>query len=215
MTRFLILLGGELAATPRLRRQIAGARVIAADGGIRHAAALGVAPELWVGDFDSASPADLASHGAVPQLRFPAAKDTTDGGLAVAEALRRGADEIVLAGAFGGPRPDHAFAHLTMALRLAGEGRRMLLSSGREEGWPLVAGAGPAIFDFGDGTLFSVLGFSRLSGLTIGGARWPLDRVTVEFGSSLTVSNAVEEGPLRVSLERGSALLLAYPGADD
>ena len=53
MSTFVILLGGDLVVTERLRQQIAGARILAADGGIRHAAALGVDPELWLGDFDS------------------------------------------------------------------------------------------------------------------------------------------------------------------
>lgn len=211
MGRFLILLGGELMPTPRLERQVAGARVIAADSGIRHAALLGTVPELWVGDFDSAGTADFERHAAVPRASFPAAKDVTDGELAVAEAQARGATAIVLAGAFGGSRPDHAFLHLTMGLKLAGEGVAVLLSSGREEGRPLLAGRGPAAFDYETGTLFSVLGFSRLRGLTIEGARWPLKSRTMELGSSLTISNEVAEPPLRVSLDEGDAMLLAYP----
>jgi len=58
MSRFTLLLGGDLVRTPLLDRQVAGSRVIAADSGIRHAESLGVTPEMWVGDFDSA-PADL------------------------------------------------------------------------------------------------------------------------------------------------------------
>ncbi len=34
MSRFTILLGGDLARTPRLDVQVAGSRVIAADGGM-------------------------------------------------------------------------------------------------------------------------------------------------------------------------------------
>ena len=52
-TRFSILLGGSLMPTDRLAQQTRGSRVIAADRGILHAETLGLAVELWVGDFDS------------------------------------------------------------------------------------------------------------------------------------------------------------------
>ena len=208
MDTFTILLGGELIRTPRLERQIEGSRVIAADAGIGHARMLGIVPELWVGDFDSV-PANLPENlAAVPKTVFPAEKDKTDGELAIAEALDRGATSLVMAGAFGGKRADHAFLHLALAVRLAEAGIAVLLSSGAQEGVPILPGK--AGFDYADGTLFSVLGFSDLSGLTVTGAKWPLDHVEVAFGSSLTISNEVR-GRLGIALERGRALLLAHP----
>lgn len=208
MSRFTILLGGDVFRTPRLDRQVADSRVIAADSGIRHAGLLGLSPELWIGDFDS-MPAEVDPRFAsVPREVFPTDKDKTDGELAIAAALERGATSLVLAGAFGGPRADHAFLHLALALRLAEAGTDVLLTSGRQEGVPLLPGA--ASFDYADGTLFSVLAFSELSGLTELGAKWPLSSVEVPFGSSLTLSNEVR-GALRISLGRGRALLLAHP----
>lgn len=208
MTTFTILLGGELKRTPRLVRQVAGSRVIAADAGIGHAAMLGTVPELWVGDFDSV-PNDLPdTFDAVPRLAFPSEKDKTDGELAVDAAFARGATALVLAGAFGGPRADHAFLHMTLAMRLAEAGIDVLLTGGTQEGVPLRAGR--AYFDYEAGTLFSVLGFSDLSGLSLAGAKWPLDNVRVPFGSSLTISNEVRGG-LEVKLGSGRAMLLAHP----
>ncbi|KQU72967.1 thiamine pyrophosphokinase [Aminobacter sp. DSM 101952] len=208
MTRFTLLLGGELFRTPRLDRQVAGSRVIAADSGMRHAATLGLLPELWLGDFDSA-PAEIEpTFASVPREKFPADKDKTDGELAIASALASGATSMVLVGAFGGARADHAFLHLALALRLAEAGTEVLLTSGRQEAHPLLPGT--SSFDYDDGTLFSVLAFSELSGLTEEGAKWPLDSVEVPFGSSLTLSNEVR-GSLRVSLGSGRALLLAHP----
>ncbi len=213
MSTFTILLGGDLIRTPRLDRQVEGTRVIAADAGIGHARLLGLMPELWVGDFDSV-PADLpADLAAVPRQTFPPEKDKTDGELAIAAALDRGATSLVLAGAFGGRRADHAFLHLALSLRLAETGTKVLLTSGAQEGVPLQPGN--TGFDYADGTLFSVLGFSDLSGLTVSGAKWPLDHVEVTFGSSLTISNEVKSGKtgghLEIALGDGRALLLAHP----
>jgi thiamine pyrophosphokinase len=213
MSTFTILLGGDLIRTPRLDRQVEGSRVIAADAGIGHARLLGLMPELWVGDFDSV-PADLpADLAAVPRQTFPAEKDKTDGELAIAAALERGATRLVLAGTFGGKRADHAFLHLALALRLAEAGTDVLLTSGAQEAVPLLLGQ--AGFDYADGTLFSILGFSELAGLTVTGAKWPLNRVEVAFGSSLTISNEVKfdktGGRLEIALGHGRALLLAHP----
>ncbi|MDP3896663.1 MAG: thiamine diphosphokinase [Mesorhizobium sp.] len=208
MSLFLILLGGDLTATPRLAAQAAGARVIAADSGIRHAGLLGIAPELWVGDFDSATDADYAAFPDVERRTFSAAKDKTDGELAIDIALERGATRLLIAGAFGGPRADHAFLHLALAMRLAERGIDVRLTSGAQEGLPLLAGE--AAFDYAPGTLFSILGFTELSGLSVSGAEWPLHQVTVPFGSSLTISNRVTAS-LRIGLQTGRALLLAHP----
>ncbi len=211
MSIFTILLGGDLVRTPRLEEQTATTRVIAADSGIRHANTLGLTPELWVGDFDSVSVAMAASYPEVPREVFPAGKDKTDGELAIEAALTRGATSLVIAGAFGGPRADHAHLHLALAIRLAEAGVPVLLTSGAQEGVPLLPGN--ASFDYEPGTVFSVLEFSDLSGLTVRGARWPLKAVEVPFGSSLTISNEVT-GNLAVELGSGRALLLAHPFPD-
>jgi len=208
MSTFTILLAGDLIRTPLLDRQVGGSRVIAADAGIGHARTLGLTPELWVGDFDSA-PADLPDDlASVPRQVFPVEKDKTDGELAIAAALERGATSLVLAGAFGGKRADHAFLHLALGVRLAEGGTEVLLTSGAQEGVPLLPGK--AGFDYADGTLFSVLGFSDLRGLAVTGAKWPLDHVEVAFGSSLTISNEVK-GRLEIALGSGRALLVAHP----
>jgi thiamine pyrophosphokinase len=207
MSRFTILLGGDLTVTRRLKEQIAGTRVIAADAGLLHAAALNVVPELWVGDFDSTEPDWLDTYDNIERKLFTPDKDQTDGELAIEEALARGATSLVLVGAFGGPRPDHAFLHLSMALRLMDRGTGVLLTSGGQEGVPLPHAA--STFDHAAGTLFSILAFSELRGLTVRGAKWPLDDVVVPFGSSLILSNVVT-GNLSISLGEGRALLLAH-----
>ena len=93
--------------------------VLAADGGARFLLDLGVLPQAVVGDFDSLGAADverLESAG-VELVRHPVRKDATDGELAVDEALRRGAGELVLAGGTGAL--DHTLGHIAILRRLA------------------------------------------------------------------------------------------------
>jgi thiamine pyrophosphokinase len=206
MSRFTILLGGDLTVTPRLLEQIADTHVVAADSGLLHADPLKIVPELWVGDFDSTEPDWLDAYDGIERMVYSPDKDHTDGEIAVGEALSRGATSLVLAGAFGGPRADHAFLHMALGVQLAERGVSVLLTSGAQEGSVLPhARAG---YDYPPGTMFSILGFSELRGLTVEGAKWPLDDVVVPFGSSLTISNVVKDG-LVVQLREGRALLVA------
>ena len=205
---FTILLGGSLIVTDRLETQLSGSRFIAADGGMRHAAALGVTPELWVGDFDSTS-GDLAGQWPdVERQPYPARKAQTDGEIAVGEAIARGAGRLILLGALGGERLDHALMHLMQALRLAKDGHAIMLTSGDEEAYPLLPGRSD--IDLPNDSLFSVLGFSQLEGLSIDNARYPLADFALPFGSSRTISN-VANGPVSFSLQSGEAMLLARP----
>lgn len=208
MTCFTVLLGGSLTPTERLKAAVAGSRFIAADGGIRHAAALGVTPELWVGDFDSSSDALSREFAEVPKMPWPAQKNETDGAIAVAEALDRGAKRLILAGALGGERSDHAVMLLLQGLRLAMDGFDVMLTSGDEEAYPLLPGKRHV--DLPKGSLFSILGFSALAGLSIANARYPLANYAQPFGSSRTISN-VAEGAIDLTLESGTAMLLARP----
>jgi thiamine pyrophosphokinase len=211
MSLFAILLGGDLTVTRRLRAQIAGARVIAADSGMMHAAALHLVPELWVGDFDSAGSELRVVYKAVPHLAFPAEKDATDGALAIAEARRRGATRFVLLGSLGG-QADHLLGHVGLALQLARDGLPTLLSSGHEEAWPLLPGQLDVPLAAGD--RISVVPFADLGGLDLDGVKWPLRKRDVPLGATLTLSN-IATGPVGIGLQSGYGVVLTYPRSDD
>ena len=93
------------------------ALVVAADGGARHATGLGVRIDRWVGDGDSLPAAALAELRAagVPVELVAAEKDETDTELALRAAVEAGATDVVILGAFGGPRLDHALANVRPA----------------------------------------------------------------------------------------------------
>lgn len=207
MTRFVVLLGGDLTVTRRLKSQVQKARVIAADGGMVHAETLDLAPELWVGDFDSTSDELAERHKDVTRHAFPAEKDKTDGEIAVDEAVRLGARELVMVGGLGG-QADHALAHLGLILKLGRRRVAAFITSGHEEAYPILNGTHH--FDPPPGSRFSVVPFTDLAGLDLEGVRWPLTNRSVPLGSSLTVSN-IAMGPVTVRLSQGYAVALSYP----
>ena len=196
-----ILVGGRLTLTPALAALPRPDLVIAADGGARHAARLGVQIGAWVGDFDSSD--DLSLD--VTRTVYPRAKASTDAELAIDLARERGATDLVILGAFGG-RFDHTFALALGAVRLAQEGLDVLLHSGDEWGRPLLPGQALTLSTV-PGQTFSVLAASELRGLSIGGARWNLIGADVPLGSGLTVSNEAAGTRLTLTLRTGTALV--------
>jgi thiamine pyrophosphokinase len=119
----IVFLDGEYGEPAWYRVLVSGAGIVlAADGGARFLAGLGVTPDAVIGDFDSLDEAGVRRLEAagVELVRHPVRKDVTDGELAVEEALRRGAGEVVLAGATGAL--DHTLGHLAILRRLVARG---------------------------------------------------------------------------------------------
>ena len=213
---FAVLLDGPMMPGALLRERAAGLRAIAADGGMRHAAPLGLMPELWVGDFDGA-PADLAPAWAdVPRETHPVAKDATDGELALRAALGRGAGALLVVGALGGPRLDHALGTLALGLALAGEARgggaapTIVMTDGAHWAHPLLPGR-PLSPDPREGAVLSIVALDALEGLDVEGVAWPLTDASVPAGSSRTLSNRVVGTP-RIALRAGRGLAVLGPG---
>jgi len=188
MEKLVILLNGDVTVTDRLNAQIADARVVAVDGGMRHAHTLGLKPECWIGDFDSSNDALQAKWSDVKKIEYPADKDHTDGALALKYGVETGANEIVLVGGLS-EQMDHGISHITQMIRLAGQNVRCFATSGVQEAWPLVVGV--FRWDFPEGCRISLVGLSALEKLSLSGVQWSLNGRDVEFGSTLTLSNMV------------------------
>jgi thiamine pyrophosphokinase len=115
----LIVADGDIpsrAALDRLLPPPGAALVIAADGGALKAAALGLRPNVVVGDADSLPErgVDELRGAGIEVIISPSAKDQSDTELAVREALGRGASALLIVGAFGGPRLEHTIANLLL-----------------------------------------------------------------------------------------------------
>lgn len=202
----LVLAGGSLRASARLRARAAEATlVVAADGGLRHAAALGVRPDLLVGDLDSLTAEARGAWPGLPIERHPTDKDALDVELAIEAARARGADEIRLVGAFGG-RFDQTLATAAIAARYAEQGVSVALLDGIHDAYPLAAGdrfeaALP------DGTTFSLLAVSDAARVDVAGAAYELDDARLPRGVGLGLSNRAAGGP-DVRVRSGTVLLI-------
>jgi len=207
MSKYVILLSGPVTPTPRLLRQIAGGRVIAADGGMVHAETLKLTPELWVGDFDSTAQALAEKYRNVPRQTHPVEKNASDGELAISEAFRRGATSLVLVGATGG-QLDHVLTHIGFLLTLSDRGVEVLMTSGTEEVYGLAEEL--RLKDVDIGARLSVMPLTNLIGLSISGVKWPLDRAQIKLGTAHTLANVVT-GEVILSLMAGKAVVVYYP----
>ncbi|HEX6972104.1 MAG TPA: thiamine diphosphokinase [Limnochordia bacterium] len=204
-----MLLGGDLLAWPYAGR--GWVRIVCADSGADHALALGLRPDLIIGDLDSIAPRARAAFRDVPTRTMSHDKDATDGELAVMAALATQAASIVIAGALGG-RFDHALANVGLLIAVAAAGRQGIATDGRQFVFHL---SGPGRWELSGhaGDLFSVIpaGADGLVGLSLSGARWPLSGATLPAGTSRGVSNEFAAARVQITLERGTGWLIATP----
>jgi thiamine pyrophosphokinase len=213
----LILANGQLTDADILRRRLAPLHfddIIAADGGARHAAALGLTVDRIVGDFDSLSPAErerLRRNGATA-LQHPRGKDETDLELALLDAAGAGATEIVVLGATGG-RLDMTLANVGLLPHPALRGHSIQLWDGSETAYLLVPPGGEILGDVGDRVSLLPIG-GEARGITTHGLTYPLASETLSVGPARGVSNRVAAPSPHVEFTSG-ALLVVHAPADE
>jgi thiamine pyrophosphokinase len=184
--------------------------VVAADGGLDRALALGLDVDVVVGDLDSVSAEALAAaeSAGVRVVRHAATKDATDLELALDEAVAVGARRLLVVASSEG-RLDHLLASL------------LLLGSERYAGLELDAVVGGAVVHVvrGErvlpGSTGELLTLIPLGGRAVGvvteGLEYPLVGETLEPGSTRGVSNVFLGDEAKVTLTSG-VLLAVRPG---
>ena len=185
--------------------------VIAADGGLAHTDALGITPQVVLGDFDSLG---YTPEGANV---FPVEKDDTDAMLAVRKGLELGCNRFLLYGSLDGPRLDHTVANFQTLQFLADRGAKGYLIG--KDHIVTVVKNGEITFPATATGIISVFCMgSDATGVTIAGLQYALENGTLTPGFPLGVSNhfvgtasriAVKEGSLLVIFDRANGL----PGA--
>ena len=135
MQRIVIFANGEIPDLDKARSLLrADDTIICADGGTRHALALGVLPKLIIGDMDSAARDQLQKlqDEDVPIELFSHDKNETDLELAINHAVELKPKQLIIIAALGG-RLDQTLGNLALLtdLRLAAFDAR--LDDGVEE----------------------------------------------------------------------------------
>jgi thiamine pyrophosphokinase len=208
--RALVLLDGDPLGSDAWLADIAKRSdvVIAADGGATRLGKAGRRPDLVVGDMDSLSAdakRDLERAGVAFEVH-PDEKEETDAELALDAAVKRGADEIVVVGAFGGTRLDHLLGNV---LLLAHEDFAAIDVALVTERATFRALLGPGILELegapGDWVTLEPLS-DVARGVSTDGLRYPLRHDELIRGSTRGVSNELTER--RGSVEVGDGLLL-------
>ena len=189
--------------------KIEGDYVIAADAGMSALEAVGIVPDLAVGDFDSL--------GHIPNFQrissHPREKDDTDTALAIAEGMKRGYRTFVIYGGLG-LRLDHTMANIQNCAGAADHGSVCWL-------W----GEGNAICTFGDEDelrfekektgIVSVFAADRASGVVLEGLKYPLDGVSLTSTVPLGVSNEFIGEESRIKAESGVLIVMWSEDAKD
>lgn len=171
------------------------------DSGLRHRAALGVRPDLIVGDFDSYD----NPHAGVETIVLPTVKDDTDTAFAVKEAVRRGFSDFLLIGVLGN-RLDHTLGNIQLLYLLDGLGIHALAVDDYSE-LEVVSTRPVEVSD--SFPYFSLLNLSGIaSGVEIRNAKYEIRDADIPCDDPYAVSNEPQPGKTAVIRVRDGRLLL-------
>lgn len=206
----VVALGGDLRDSPLVRSALAGAAlIVAADSGAERLAAIGIQPHTIIGDFDSLDPTELFRLRAagVEIVEHPAPQQRTDADVAIELALQRGASSLIVLGALGGDRIDHTLGNLSL---LTHPSLRQI-PTWAVDGWNALAilhgdGVSETHFHGHPGDYISVIPLSdRVEGVTIIGAKWPLQDTALQRGQAQAVSNELLANRAMIKISKGVA----------
>jgi len=208
MPRAVIFVNGHIPDLEPVRLLIRpGDTLLAADGGTRHALALGLVPATIIGDLDSLTDDNLNKLVAVGTeiQRSPRDKNETDFELALHFTVEAGYREILVVGALG-DRLDQTLGNLALLTDPRLSTFDVRLDDGMEE----------AFFTRGScqvrgtpGDLVSLIPWSgKVTGVATDGLRWPLRGDTLCPYKTRGISNELLGETASISLKSGLLLIV-------
>lgn len=206
MQRIVIFANGELPDIDKARQLLrTDDTVICADGGTRHALALGIRPHLIIGDLDSANEGTLEQYrdAGVEIRSYSHDKNETDLELAIHRAIELKPDRILIVAALGG-RLDQTLANITLLTDLRLSAFDVRLDDGVEE---VLLCRDRVEVHGGTGDILSLIPWQgTVTEVQTTDLKWPLRRETLYPDKTRGVSNEMTGKTASVSI--GSGLLL-------
>lgn len=203
MARGVLLLCNGEVPTRRLALRLSRSSdlLVAADGGANSARALGLVPDVIIGDLDSVTPATLRVFRGSLVLRV-GRQDTTDLEKALDFLAARGVRSVTVLGATG-KRVDFTLGNFSvfwkysslMDIRFAGDS------------WYALAVGKKRSLRAPRGTTVSLIPCGPCGGVTLRGLRYPLTNASLRVGET-GLSNVVVRSPFTVRVRRGAMLLV-------
>ena len=204
----VIFANGELTAADKAASLAEKADlIIAVDGGANHCQALGITPDILLGDLDSIDPDLLCSYeqNNVTIHRYPVDKDKTDLELACDLAITKQATRVTILAALGG-RWDMSFANLLLLAAPKYIGVEILLVD-QETTIGICHNREERHLTFPAGTTISLLPLNGdVEGVTLTGFKYPLTDQILKYSSSRGISNIMTESSATIVIKSGVLL---------
>lgn len=181
--------------------------LIGADSGANCLYDYNIEPDLLVGDFDSIDKVvfDYFKKGKCIIDIYPTEKDFTDTEIATQRALCMKPNEIVFLGCTGS-RIDHLLGNIGMLKLCLQNGVNAYL---KDDNNVVRLISTSTTLKGSVGQIFSLQSYGdEIIGLTIEGAKYPLNNYNLKIGQSITISNEFAAPKVEIKFKAGTLMLI-------
>ncbi len=208
MSRILIFANGDLPNLEKARALIcADDFILCADGGTRHALALGLTPDLVIGDMDSLTKDERRKieDAGVEMVEFPRDKNETDLELALQYALDKNPEAILVIAALGG-RLDQTLGNISLLSDSRLSALDCRLDDGTEE---IFFCRDQAEVEGRSDDLVSLIPWQgKVEGIETQNLKWPLFEETLYPEKTRGISNEMSDAVASVKIKSGLLLIV-------